>query len=136
MAWTEEERTRIRHALGFGAIFLQAYPLLENAMTAVQSVDEGGSRPDRSTEDQIRGWLDDIDRIEDRMRGLESKHLANVVDGDTKIDSARALAVLRQEGRRYVNYISTALATYPRRDIFSSAPPNPSGPPFDISSWG
>ena len=57
MAWAEADRAVIRHYLGFSALFLQADPRLEAAIGAVQSLADGGTRPDNSTELQIRGWL-------------------------------------------------------------------------------
>jgi hypothetical protein len=57
VAFTETDRTWIRKYVGYAAIFLQAEPRLENAITACQSVADGGSRPDASTENYIKGIL-------------------------------------------------------------------------------
>jgi hypothetical protein len=51
------DRVYVRRYVGYGAIFLQAEPRLENAITATQSVADGGSRPDASTENNIKGML-------------------------------------------------------------------------------
>ena len=42
MSFSELDRTYIRRFVGFGAIFVQAEPRLENAITAVQSTADGG----------------------------------------------------------------------------------------------
>jgi len=55
--YSETDRTYIRHFVGFGAIYLQSEPRLESAVTATQSVADGGSRPDASTEAYIKGLL-------------------------------------------------------------------------------
>lgn len=53
--YSELDRTYVRKYVGFGAIFLQAEPRLENAITATQSVADGGARPDASTENYVKG---------------------------------------------------------------------------------
>src|ERR1035438_174575 len=60
MAYSELDRTYIRHFVGYGAIFLQAEPRLENAITATQSITDAiskGSRPDSSTENYLKSLL-------------------------------------------------------------------------------
>ena len=119
----------MRHYLGFGALFHQADPRLENALSAVQSSADGGTRPDDSTEKQIRNWLAQLARIEARLEELWDEAEALKVD-ELGIDPMRALALLRSEGRRIVGAIARALSTSPRHDVFSAAEPNPNGPPF------
>jgi hypothetical protein len=55
--FSETDRVYMRRFLGTGSTFLTAWPLLESAMTAVQSVSDGGARPDSSTENEIKGIL-------------------------------------------------------------------------------
>jgi hypothetical protein len=57
MAYSETDRTYIRRYCGFGAIFIQAEPRLENAILATQSQADGGTRPDSSTENYIKGLV-------------------------------------------------------------------------------
>lgn len=134
-AWTESERAQIRHALGFGAIFLQAYPLLENAMTSVLATADNGTRPDSSTQVQIQGWLTDLGTVETSLKSLWVQAQVTSADRDVELDVARGTAVLKQEGRRIVGYIASALATNPKRDIFSTPHygPDGQGVPFDIT---
>ena len=131
MAWTESDRATIRHYLGFAAIFLQADPRLELAISSVQSSsDPGGTRPDNSTETQIRGWLADLATVDSNLKNLWSKSLALKVD-ELSVDPVRGMIMLRMEGRRLVNNIATALSTRPRRDVFSSISSNFDGDTFE-----
>lgn len=129
MAWTEADRATIRSYLGFPALFLQADPRLEAAMTAVQSEADGGVRPDGSTELQIRGWLTQLAAIETRLESLWDEAEALKVD-ELGVDPMRAVALLRSEGRRIVGRLARALGTSPRHDVFSGAEPNPHGSPY------
>ena len=129
MAWTEADRATIRSYLGFPALFLQADPRLESAMTSVQSEADGGVRPDGSTEVQIRGWLGQLGKLETRLQDLWDEAEALKV-GELGVDPLRAMAMLRAEGRRIVGRIARALGTSPRHDVFSGAEPNPHGSPY------
>ena len=120
MAWTEADRAKLRHYLGFPALFHQAEPRLENAIHSVQSEADGGTRPDNSTELQIRGWLLQLARLEARLEEVWDEAEALKVD-ELGIDPARALYVLRSEGRRVVGNLARALGTLPRHDVFSAA---------------
>jgi hypothetical protein len=129
VAWTESDRATLRHYLGFSALFLQADPRLELAITSVQSRSDGGTRPDDSTERLIRGWLAQLARLEKRFEELWDEAEALKLDS-LGVDPYRALAMLRSEGRRVVANIARALGTSPRHDVFSEAQPNPDGSPF------
>lgn len=118
MAFTEAERVQIRRWLGFSALFTQAEPRLESAITAVQAANDGGSRPDNTTELAVRGYLADLAAIENQIRIRRDQVEADKVD-ESRIDTARGNAILRQEGRLYVGYLADALSTRPRRDVFS-----------------
>jgi len=122
MAWTEADRATIRSYLGFPALFLQADPRLEAAMTSVQSEADGGVRPDGSTESQIRGWLAQLVKVESRLEELWDEAEALKVD-ELGVDPLRAMALLRAEGRRIVGRIARALGTSPRHDVFTGADP-------------
>lgn len=129
MAWTEADRATLRSYLGFPALFLQADPRLEAAMTAVLAQADHGTRPDDSTELQIRGWLAQLAKIESRLQDLWDEAEALKVD-ELGIDPMRALALLRAEGRRIVGRIARALGTAPRHDVFSGAESRPHGSPY------
>jgi len=129
MAWTEADRATIRHYLGFPALFLQADPRLESALQSVQSVADHGTRPDNSTELQIRGWLAQLVHVEARLEELWDEAEALKVD-ELGVDPMRAMALMRSEGRRVVGNIARALGTAPRHDVFSAPEPNPHGSPY------
>jgi len=139
MAFSETDRTWIRRYLGYSGIWLQAEPRLENAITAVQSLADNGTRPDASTENNVKGIvygfaaqpgvqgvtpgpasttgavfatpaLPGLIQIEQSI-ALQSTFLgASSADGkEVEIDPARETARLRQEGRRLVNQLCHVL---------------------------
>lgn len=120
MAFTEAERVKIRKYLGFSAIYLQAEPRLENAITAVQSTADGGTRPDSSTETAIREQLGILDDITDKIAELRDC-LGTAQVNKVQVDNVRALIALRQQAWIEVGYLSDPLATRPVRNVF--APP-------------
>jgi len=130
MAWTETDRVQIRDMLGFGAIFLQADPRLETAITAVQAVADGGTRPDTSTELFIRTLIADFQLVLTSLKALWNKAIAVQVD-EVKVDVYRGRQMLCQDGRRIVNRLSAVLSTHPRRDVFGTPKMNPRVDAFD-----
>ena len=103
-------------------------------MTAVLAIADHGTRPDSSTEVQIRGWLSQLAAIEARLESLWDEAEALKVD-ELGVDPFRAVALLRSEGRRVVGRMARALGTAPRHDVFTGAQPNPHGSPYpDIDS--
>jgi hypothetical protein len=64
------DRVYIRRYVGYGAIFLQAEPRLENAITATQSTADLGTRPDASTENNIKGLLYGIAAVTGTQTGV------------------------------------------------------------------
>jgi hypothetical protein len=129
MAWSEADRATLRHYLGFAAIFRQADPRLEFALTSVQSRADGGTQADNSTELLIRGWLAKLATVEGRLEELWDEAEALKVE-DLGVDPYRGMAMLRSEGRRLVSAIARSLSTRPRHDVFSAAEPNPDGSPY------
>lgn len=120
MAYAESDRVNVRHLLGFAAIFQQADPRLENALTASQAVSDGGTRPDNSTETYIKATVTSALSVETKLAALWDE--AEVLAGDeARIDPARGAALLRSEGRRLVHGIARMLGMRgPRADIFSA----------------
>jgi len=135
--FAEPDRVQVRHFMGYAGIFVQADLRLENAMTNVQSEPDGGSRPDDSTVIYIlgpaipdgTGLIPQLQDIEAKLQKLWKQAQALEID-ELKVDPARGMRMLRMEGRRLVNGISSMLSTYPRRDIFSSAAAHPAGTPY------
>jgi hypothetical protein len=122
MAWTESDRAILRHYLGFSALFLQADPRLELAITSVQSKADGGVRPDDSTERLIRGWLAQLARLERRFEELWDEAEALKLDS-LGVDPYRALSMLRSEGRRVVGNVARSVTVRPRTSARAQRPP-------------
>jgi hypothetical protein len=57
VAFSELDRSYIRKALRFSAIFLQGDPRLETAITSLQSLADGGSRPDSTSENSVKALI-------------------------------------------------------------------------------
>lgn len=70
MSYSETDRTYFRRYVGYGAIFLQAEPRLENAITATQSVSDGGARPDASTENYCKGIIYGVAAVNGSQSGV------------------------------------------------------------------
>jgi hypothetical protein len=134
VAFTETNRVAIRKALGYAAIYIQADPMLESAITAVQSIADGGSRPDSSTEDAILAYLVSLAAI-DALLESAAGCLSTIQVDDVKMDAVRGEALLKARARRLVGFIGDALSTAPLRDIYSPSTPDPSGG-FHVTDWG
>ena len=129
MAFVENDRVAIRHFLCFSAIFLQADPRLENAITAVQATVDGGTRPTSDTETAIKAIIVSLQTLETTLSSLWVQAQVSSVD-EVKIDAYRGRALLCQEGRRLVRGLEAALGTHKRGDIFGSGASNPTGDAF------
>ena len=57
MAYSQQDRVWIRHFLGFSSTFYQFDPRLENAISATQAEGDGGTLPDSSTENNVKGLV-------------------------------------------------------------------------------
>lgn len=146
--FSELDRTWIRHFGGWGAIFLQADPRLEAAITAAQSQADGGSRPDSSGENLIKGLIygkaasgttvgvtpggaaqnvvfstpivSGLIQIEASIANMDTFLGASKVD-EVDINPAKETIRLKGEGRRLVNSMCLALGLRgPRVDVFGS----------------
>jgi hypothetical protein len=156
MAFSQLDITYLHRFIGFGAIFSQAWPLVDNAIHAVESIADGGSQPDSSAENYIKGLIYGSAAVtgtagvtpggasttgstfaQPAIRGLlqieqaiafqDALIGATEAEGDAKIDAYREIARLRSEGQRYCNLIAVALGMKGViRQVFF-----PSSPPFD-----
>lgn len=137
MAFTEAERVEIRKYMGAGSIYLQLFPKLENAITSVQSIADGGSQADSSTEDSIRSYLTKLAALETKLEALHCQ--AQVVQAgrdEVMLDVAKGIFLLRSEGRRMVGTIARSLACAPVWDFFSGMEPSGNNGDFrDPYSW-
>ena len=133
MAFTESDRVSIRKYLGFAAIYQQADPELENAITAVQSIADGGTRPDSSTEDAILAYVVLLVAIDAEVESA-SGCLSTIKVDEVEMDPARGEAILLNRARRLVGHIGRALSTAPRFDVYSAPEPDPSGG-FNVTDY-
>jgi hypothetical protein len=117
----ESDRVQIRLYLGYSGTYLQADPRLESAIKNVQSIADGGTRPDSSTETLVRGIISSLQNIDTQITILASQQGAGAV-GSIRVDAARETARLRMVGRQYVHRLARVFDTQPHSDIFSSAP--------------
>jgi hypothetical protein len=151
--YSETDRTWIRHFGGWGAIYQQADPRLEAAISATQSVADGGTRPDSNGENLIKaliygqaavvgtagvtvsGTAQNTAFASPAQRGLIQIE-ANIAmqdtflgtssadGGEVKINPAREMIRLRSEGRRLVNAMCIVLGLRgPRVDMFGTGKP-------------
>ena len=121
MAFTESDRVKIRTYLCYPQLFLQADPRLESAISAVQSIADGGTRPDDSAELYVKAIVTDLETVDTKLKALWGPALATRAD-DVSLDVPRARAMLCAEGRRLVNRLAAQLDTRPLRDVFGPAP--------------
>lgn len=121
MAFSEQDRVYIRQYLGYAAIWLQADPRLESAITTIQSVADGGSRPDSSSENQARVYIAKCQDVDQRLDDLDDLMGGGRVDEST-FDVVKEDRRLRQKGRMYVYRLAKLLDTEPRGDVFSASP--------------
>lgn len=122
MAYTESDRVQIRQYLGFSSIFLQADPRLESAISATQSTSENGTRPDTSTETFVKTLIVKLQAIDTSLDALSCQVGVVKAEEGIQLDSAREMLRLKGMGRLYVHRLARVFDTFPRSDIYSSAP--------------
>lgn len=129
MAFTEANRDQIRTYLGFPKLYISANPFLESAITAIQTVAEGGSQPDASIENAVLAALTQLNNIDGYISQIQ-QNIVNLAvtevpvslsNGATlKQDYARAIAILRREGTNTINEIAFRLGVKPLRPFYYS----------------
>ena len=127
MAFTEADRVEIRYYVGAAALFLQAWPALENAITSVQAESDGGTRPDNTTELKVKAIITELQAIDVRRTTLRTRYEAGKVD-ELDVDPVRAGLAARMDGRIAVGRLCRTLGLKgPLADVFSPQPVNPVG---------
>lgn len=125
MAFTEADRAQIRQYVGWTAIFQQAQPLLESAITTLQAKADGGNMVDNSTELLVKGLITQLQAVDAKLFQIDCLGTNQV--GNIQQDNIRARMVVQQYGRMLVGRLCTVLSLEgPISDCFSSLP---SGPP-------
>ena len=117
--FTEVDRVQIRQYLGYSGLWLQLDPRLESAISNIQSVADGGTRPTSDTENLVRSYVDKLQDIDDSLDGLDDYQATEEADGN-KFDVVKEDNRLRRKGRMYVHRLAKALDTKPRADIYAS----------------
>lgn len=126
MAFTESDRVQIRTYLGYAALWLQADPRLESAISNIQAITAvdpaavGGTRPDSSSENQVRMLIQKLIQIDTNLDDLDDFKGAEKVD-EGSVDSVREDLRLRRKGRMYVYRLAKILDTEPRADVFGAS---------------
>ena len=155
--FSELDRSGVRWALGYSAIFVQADPSLEVALTAIQSLADLGSRPDSTEENFCKGVLygfaaqagsagvplggastTGATYAVPARRGLYTVWAAidaldafmgalKVDGGEAEVDSVRERRRLIAEGKRLVHALARKLSTAVVTDIFEPSKIVPGG---------
>jgi hypothetical protein len=96
---------------------------MESAITAIQSTSDGGSRPTSDAETLAKSIITTLQGIDTNLQNLAAFMGATSADKqDAEIDAYRETKRLRSMGRMYVHRLARMFDTYPRSDIFSTAP--------------
>lgn len=120
--FVEADRVQIRQYLGYSDTYLQADPRLESAITNVQSIADGGTRPDNSTELLVKSIVVKLQNIDLAIDRLDDQQ-GGVAVGTIRVDSARELGRLRMKGRMYAHRLARVFDTAVHFDAFGSQPP-------------
>lgn len=129
MTFSEAERDQIRTYLGYTRMYISANPFLEQAITSIQPISEGGSAPDSSIENAVRSALQQIAAIDTTIQNLEGDPVSLAVSGVPvslsngavlQQDYSRAIRTLRRNGTNDIMKIATRLGVQPIRPYFYS----------------
>lgn len=120
MAFSEIHRVQIRRWLGYSTLNFATDISLESVITAIQSIADGGSKPDNSSELAVLSYLASLTALNTKLDELAIEEIeADTVD-EVKIDAARGSLAVRSRMRLYVGHISDVLSVRPRRDVLSA----------------
>lgn len=113
MAFSAEEKVRIRTLLGWGARFWQLETRLENAIEAVET-----TLPDETV--YIQGILTALTAIDVKI--TEALDTAGVTGVDTiHLDSDQGISHFKSEGRRLVEAIATVLQVNIKKNYYGTS---------------
>lgn len=129
MAFTEFQRDQIRSYLGFPRLYISANPFLESAITAIQTISEGGSSPDASIENAVIAAIARVAAIDGYIANIETQMInlavyevpVSLSNGAVlKQDYRMALSTLRREGTNVIQSFAIRLGVQPLRPYFFS----------------
>lgn len=115
MAFSEAQRVRIRRFMGWPQASTE--PNYDSQITRIQSIADGGNQPDGSAEDEAKVILTDLGTVEEQLRTYWGQMEADKVS-TLRIDSGRAMMLLRSEGRRLVRNLAVLLDAPVHVDVF------------------
>lgn len=125
MAFTESDRVKIRKYLGSSSLYKQLFPKLENAITVVQSIADGGSQASSDTELSIKTIISALESIETKITNLHcTVHVVEAGNKEAVLDTAKGMFLLKSEGRRLIGVLSRTLGVAPVYDYYSGQMPN------------
>jgi len=122
MAFTEADRVQIRKYLGYPQIWLQADPRLEAAVQNIQSISDGGTRPNPSpsaAETDAKAEITILQNIDAAITNLATFKGGYGVD-EVKVDAAREDARLRAVGRMHSSRLAHMFDTEVQKDVWSA----------------
>jgi hypothetical protein len=120
MSFAESDRVNIRKYLGLTSLYRRSYTRFEDAMTLIQSVADGGSMVDSSTETMIKASLTELAAIETGLKALRIQaHVQSAGADQLKINALQGAFFLKGEGRRQIAIIANTLGIEPSGDFFS-----------------
>lgn len=121
--WTEDERTSVRKYLGYSSLFTTMETRVDSAMTSVQAKADGGVLATDSVQVQMRAALATLASIDAKIQSYYCS--LNVIEAGAervKIDSTKAIFMLRSEGRKTIAQLAIPLGTVIMRDYYSGVP--------------
>lgn len=122
MAFTLAEEAQVRRWLGF--------PIAQYSGDGIGPALNRVVNMGVAAEDVVRSYLTELGTIWTQIGSLDSKLLANSVEG-IKIDAIRASFALRSRGRMLVKQLAVGLELKARHDVFSTPKYDPYGHPFE-----
>lgn len=121
--FTEADRVQIRKYLGYG-LLNGFYSNVEAKISSVQSIADGGSAVDDSTELYVKQLITKLQAIDSKLEQYWCYMESIMTDGKIKVDVARAMQALKMEGRRLVKRLAVVLSlNNPETDAFSGGIP-------------
>lgn len=118
--FSEATRVQIRKYMGFGNIYLQQDPRLENAISSLQQV-PNGVQPTADAETEVLNILTQLQQVDTAILNLSNQQGVLAANNGVRLNSAMETFRLQGVGRMYVGRLARMLDTFPRSDAFAPA---------------
>ena len=136
--FNESDKVKIREYLGRPDLYHGTDPRLENAIQALQSQAEGGSRPDQAAENRVKQLLAKLDKMSECLDAFDNCMGVTSVSG-IQMDKVRARLVNLRTARSLIGRLARHFDVVPLADVFSSPqygdPGNSLGHNNPLGSW-